>query len=424
MPNLSSPIPRCQPLLGTLAAASLLLGACASLKTLDPERTSRIESRSRVGNYYFLPRGIIDLKGTWAGKKEDVDFATFSITVAQHNEPDRGHRYYLAQCWHPLFDDDVQITVDERGLLTTTNVDSTDQTPAIIDTLAQTVLDVAEIGARLGGSPLSIAGRLAGPPAEYQSSLPFRPFDLSFDPTSGSEVATARRKLAACGFDLAVEPDPTSAKGGGSPLLPSAAPGHARRGVLYRPPATVQIRLTSRSDGHSAFAKNYTVRIPDLGAIATLDLSRAALVKKTTKLAFAGGDLKEVKYTHPSQAKALVAIPASVAAKVKAAVPTLIQIEQSQRPSPTAALEAETNYYNALAARDAARKKAADAAAALPTPAASGGEATAARHNAEAGARLYEAKERAEREKKQAETARIEAEARKLEAETAAKKAP
>lgn len=291
------------------------------MTTLESPVGGEISSHGHVGNYYFLPRGVVRIVG---GEADGV----YTVKITRFNVPDASARYYLRQNHNPFYDDATLLEVDAAGLLATTNVVTEDKTPAIIDKVTETLVNVAKISANLGGSPFGIRS------IKQVAKQKLLPFNCTFDPLIPSEVDTARRQMKDCGFSLSV----SSADADGKGSTPVAAGKLATSGVYYRPPVTVQIRVTTLGDFDGHMIESSTVRVPDPRHIAVLDLRRPFLVKKTTNLAFVDGDLKKVDYTKPSEALAFVSIPASVTGKIAEALPSIIQVKDSRA---NAGLQAE-----------------------------------------------------------------------------------
>lgn len=275
---------------------------------METQSGDPVSGDARVGNYYYLPRGMVRVVG-------EVNQGAYKITISRFNVPDVRKRYFLKQNMNAFFDDHTVLEVNEQGLLTTTNVDSEDKTPAVIDKVVETVVSVAKISAHLGQRVLlDDTGAVVGP----------LPFNCTFDPLNATQVAAARGKVSAAGFELQVSD-------GGGEQAKDPLPGDklSGRGVFYRPPRLVDVSISAKAKDKPVLEQT-VVRVPDPNQVAVLDLGRPFLVKKTTNLEFVGGDLKKVDYHKPSEALAAVSIPASILAKVADAIPSIIQIQDSR----------------------------------------------------------------------------------------------
>jgi len=289
---------------------------------------------------------------------------------------------------------------------TTTNVDSEDKTPAVIDKVVETVVSVAKISAHLGQRVLlDDTGAVVGP----------LPFNCTFDPLNASQVAAARGKVSAAGFELQVSD-------GGGEQAKDPLPGDklSGRGVFYRPPRLVDVSISAKAKDKPVLEQT-VVRVPDPNQVAVLDLGRPFLVKKTTNLEFVGGDLKKVDYHKPSEALAAVSIPASILAKVADAIPSIIQIQDSRA---NAALKEEKAYLDAQKAVIDARLALRSSQQSLAESEAEGGSGTRMTAEADISDKVFltptERKELVKAAQLQAEAARKNAENAVLQAEAEA----
>ena len=334
------------------ALSALVLVSCGSVFT-----TSSEPAGSALGNYYFLPKTRIKIDGTPV--KEG---SSYSITISQISEPDRDHRYFLLYHRNALAEDTYTVTVDGKGLLQTLNLQAEDKTPAIINKVADTVV-----------SALSAAANVAGLRTAKQPCEPIPAFTVVFDPQDGREYSAAKSALKD-DFELEVVPNPESRiKSSQSPnaekpiVVGARSPSslelqnRSADGVFFHPPTTVTLKITPKNTCLRLFQVT-DIRIPDKHQLSVFDLRRMALVKRTTNLAFVEGNLTTVTETRPSQVLAAVTIPADLAAKAAAAVPTLIKI---QNDTANASTNAETARLNAQTARLNAESERLKAEAAL-----------------------------------------------------------
>jgi hypothetical protein len=311
-----------QCIIGALAVA---LAGCTTMQTEDADVNSPVTGKARVGNFYFLPRGKITIVGT------PVDNAAYSLVITRKNEADPQARKFLLQRRNVFYEDKTKLDIDAEGLLTTVNVDSEDKTPAIIDKVVDTVIDVAKIAA-------NTSGMMGAADMKTLTLLPLSPFKCTFDPFVREQVNAARNVMWNAGFVATIVPASMETK---TRVVQDEL---SNRGVYYRPPTTVSVKIKTRDGYVGDFMQTATVRVPDPSSIAVLSLTRPFLVKKTTNLVFVGGDLHTVDFTHPSEALGVVSIPASIASKLAAAIPAIIKIQDERANAVTAR---ETSRLNA-----------------------------------------------------------------------------
>jgi hypothetical protein len=343
---------------GAAVLLSLVLIGCGSVFTTTSEPAGN-GPVSALGSYYFLPKTRIKIDGA------PKDTTNYVITIAQVNEPDRNHRYFLRYHRNVLSEDAYTVTVDSKGLLQTLNLTAEDKTPAIINKIADTI--VSAISAAESGAGLRGARGAKGVVVEA-------PFSVTFDPQDEEEYSAAERLIDKAGFTLTITPKPNSS-GTASARTSSNDKGlilnarsaseaelqkHSSDGVFFHPPTTVTIKITPQS-GTRLLVQKTELRIPDKNQLAVFDLRRMALVKRTTNLVFSEGNLTTVTETRPSQVLAAVSIPADLAAKAATAIPSIIKIQNENANASTNAETARINAQTALINAETSRLKAEDA---------------------------------------------------------------
>lgn len=349
-----------------IGAALVALGliSCGAIFTSGPPLTGPAPIHT-LGSYYFLPKTRIKIDGV-PGKDN-----SYAVTIAQVNEPDRDHRYFLS--YHPngFAEDIYTVTVDSKGLLQTLNLQAEDKTPAIINKLADTAVSVLSAAENAAGLVRKQAGTPTPNPCDPPPQLAF---SVAFDPQDYDEYWRAKKLLGKAKFELTVCPEPRTSKPnecstsdakqvvqGARPASESEQHSLSSNGVFFHPPTTITITVKPLDYECLRLVQTTDVRIPDRHEVAVFDLTRLALVKRTTNLAFVDGNLTTVNETRPSQVLAGVTIPADLAAKVAAAIPALIKIQNdtanaeinartAQLNAQTAQLTAESNRLKAEAA--------------------------------------------------------------------------
>lgn len=304
---------------------SLPLVSCSNVRSSFASVDDASEVRANVGNYYFLPKARVRIK---AEKTAD---GGFTVTVSQFNLPDRTQRYFLQHRTNILADDALVLTVDKNGLLQTMNLDSEDKTPAIIDSVTATVIDVFKVASQTAA--------LEPAPGQGQPAKTFTPFNYVFDPLNKIETDEIKEKMKDKYFQLEVYPYPAPRSGttatdfkGTSEATSDVAAVHHRESesaVFYRPPTAVEVIIRCK-DFDDRMVERIVARVPDQRIVAAISLSRAALIKKTTHLTFIDGDLSGVDFKKPSQALAAVNIPASIAHKAAEAIPEIIKVQDAR----------------------------------------------------------------------------------------------
>lgn len=326
---------------GAILPALAFIG-CGSVFTTSSEPAG-IAPVSALGSYYFLPKTRIKMDGA-----PSKDNSTYAITILQVNEPDRDHRYFLHYHRNILAEDTYTVTVDGKGLLQTLNLQAEDKTPAIINKVADTVV-----------SALSAAENAAalGPQREGQA-ISELPFTVVFDPQDNHEYSRARAIVYKAGFVLDINPIAGKEMIAEVRMASSAeVQNQTSDGVFFHPPTVITLRIRPRNK-ERLLLQMTDIRIPDKHQLAVFDLRRMALVKRTTNLAFVEGNLTTVTETRPSQMLAAVTIPADLAAKAAAAVPSLVKIQNDTANASTNAEAAKLNAQTALLNAETQKMKA------------------------------------------------------------------
>ena len=356
------------------------------------------------------------------GVPGDKDFV---VTIKTFNVPDKEHRFFLRHRKNAFYEDDLLLKVNAKGLLETVNLTVEDKGPAVIDKAVETIIDVARISASGGVGPFFRD-------SSEITEIPLKPFHVVFDPFSAKQRSDAATMLAECGFQLSFpEPQPAQkwlaadAKQIESVTsrLSEAAASNPKiaDGILFRPPTAIEMQISALNNSTGGILQHVFVRLPNPIEIATLDASRAFLIKKKNHYSLEDGDLIQVDYNRPSQALAFVSIPASVAHKVAEAIPSIIEIQDkraSRVPPELAAqkaqLDAQTALLNSQAALIEANKK-------LKTG--SGDETNRALTRAALAGRAKAEEDEAKARQMNADADQKEANARSVQAEAAQKEA-
>lgn len=302
-----------RPLLcGTIAAALVFAPACSSLRTMDA-RDGVTDIKARVGLHYFLPRGVIQVKGM------DVS-GTYTIEITRSNVPDTSARYLLRQTTSPFHDDTSKFKVNDAGLLVETIDSSGDpKIDEIIAKLLETAVNIGKIKTQLANTP-------GGPVGDTPPAKAYRPFNVSFDPFDYAEVKHARTAIERAGFTMDLmlptgERDHTRLDRRGRPYVaPDQThdhPGQSSAGVLYRPPTSVKISLRGIDMvNNNPLIVTRSVAVPDPTRTATYSMRRGVFTKRSQKVVMVAGEPTEVDFSHPSELLGLVTIPATVTGTV------------------------------------------------------------------------------------------------------------
>jgi hypothetical protein len=355
-----------------LAAAAILPAffGCTSLRTSkEPVGGPSYASgtKARVGLYYFLPKALLTIEGTQP--KEGA----FVIAITKRMVADRRHRYHLRWTQNPFYDDKVTATngiaATTEGLLTTVDMSTTDQTPAIVSDLAATTINVFKI---LGGGGAPGRGGPGG-----AALKPLHPFRYTFDPLDSFECNEVRNALEGFGIIVRIDVLPSlmsntvtnaivsaskdvtsevSARNSTSQSSHSGTDTPRSGGVFFHPPTTVEIRLDLREAGADLIHRE-TLLVPDQDRVACFRFGRSPFVKRDTTLILTDGVPTAFKIDRPSTVKALTGTISTLSSTIANAVPTIANVRVSHEESE---LNAKKNLLTAQAAVLEQQKKVLD----------------------------------------------------------------
>ena len=214
----------------------------------------------------------------------------FKIVLTAEMEADESTPYFLKPDRNYFYDDETQLTVNTKGLLSTANATAEDRTADIINDLVQTIA-TAE-GLRIG---TNIPERL-------------HPFYYSFHPSNLNEVNWVKRRLQEMNINFnVIASEAGQAMDPGKSAIQSAAAN--QKGIIFRPGKSYTIALSS-AQLHLNTSKQFIM--PDTNVALVLDYSRMPFVKKITNVGFTDGMLTDFHQTLPSPILGFVGIPKSI----------------------------------------------------------------------------------------------------------------
>jgi hypothetical protein len=240
-------------------------------------------------------------------------------------------------------DDNLKVTLTSTGLLAKVELTTEDKTGQVIVKLAELAKEALKLAS---GAPVPFA---AGAKPPFNISL-------VIDPTVPAERAGVTSALKPFDCDLVVELEPVNAI-----TLTHNREAVEREGIFVRPGQPYVLRFKS-PDGVTA---STIVELPNDAPIFSLELARAAFVRKTQTVELENGMLKKVEIDLPSSALAFINIPVEVAktlvsipsevfkfrADVKTTQKNDIDADRAVLESKKQLLEAQEAYRKALEER-------------------------------------------------------------------------
>jgi hypothetical protein len=260
--------------------------------------------------------------------------------------PDPTRRYVADLHHYPTRDDNVKFNV-ANGLLNTASIVTTDQTPAIIQTIADTAIAIAALvgGIPVPGSLTMMTNPLKGSFTEAQCSS----YDLQtiFDPLDKHEVQAVHNALdtAHSNIKLTLDPDPRTPPTVGSGVqLKDLKPQHHIAGFIYRIATRVLVSISARPsacDMDLPKGQSIAAIVPDSRFDFIVKANAGVFTTTTTSWAFSNGILTDYNTQRPSELLAAVNLPLNIIQDVFNIPTSLLKLRVNYDTQATAAVNGE-----------------------------------------------------------------------------------
>jgi len=325
-------------LVPALGLISLVHFGCRTLSTSRNDAPSGSEIN---GMLYYLPIGKITIKGEYTTSEEDTlpgdgrsnttptptPTATtttgrtgtpslpvtststpsptpeLKITLTAEVESDESFgEYYVTPHANYMYDDEVQITVNGKRLLSAGKVTTQDRTVDIVAAVASLVTEVAKV-------------------RSFEKPTPFY---FSFHPSNPTEVnrvkgALSTRKIY---FDVTYPGQHTVSGGKNISVSASERQQLGQEGLIFRPGISYKVLLrcpnTDFDVSNTLINTTQQFILPDTNRLYEMKYNRMAFVKKVKDIGFTDGMLSDYHQTVPSPILGFLGIPKAV---VQAIVP-------------------------------------------------------------------------------------------------------
>ncbi|MFM9938762.1 MAG: hypothetical protein ACKVP7_04610 [Hyphomicrobiaceae bacterium] len=280
------------------------LGACNRAILLS-------ESLDEPGLIYYLPKTIVKLEIAAYGVLDPAEPAHPNIrelrieSAAPETQADLSRAYSLHYKPAAYSHDRICVGVDARGLLAAVEAAADDKTGDIIVSLAK------------------LAGRVIGPGAfatlptrESIAAQKFRSLHLEIDPLNRTHWQQVNRAIRSAfkgyerpGSDFRVDHYTFKVDDIDHYVRDSAEPDHCPEGsVCYRTRAPARLTLGSLK----GLSSSQYVQVVNRRVIGHIDVTRALMVEKITRLTFKEGVLAGAQIKKPSEGLALAKLPLTV----------------------------------------------------------------------------------------------------------------
>jgi hypothetical protein len=317
--------------------AMSVLGGCQQILVTVPLLDDAGQTCKSAAGAYFLPKKVIAFTIT-----QPAGNPAYSLNfVGTSPVADRMRAFCLDYLGSPLAEDTVHVN-RENGLLTLISSVADDKTKDI----AEKLIEVGVIAAT--GNP-----NFGFRSTKIKSGTDFILADYKFDPFDRQQLAEVNAALAPTyGYcviveDHTIDPDHYQAycnnprgtlrpASGRAPVykappvvaeLPPLEPDAGTTGILYRPNLTHQLITMRRRDPQSRnpweVFRTTQLEMPNVAPVFSVGVERSMFVKRTTRLEFDAGVLRDITIEKPSElvefmeiplvlAQAIVKIPAEV----------------------------------------------------------------------------------------------------------------
>lgn len=346
------------------------------------------------GRVYALPRGIISLSLQNEALEKAVGGDNFfKLTISAPSvsyAPDRDARYLALWNEAQNADDTFTFETDANGLLKSSVAINQDQTPAIVDKVAQIVKESAVTAARFGAGE-----NFAGTEKETEKppSLPREPkrpkclgafsFNLQIDPFRKGKTGMANecfdvkvteldghplyqissqevQEIAdSCGSAVCLRlPKPVLVSISKNLMSWKDVKGNDDCGcsATYTEKtqkesctALCKIRKTSIENSQPAVDLKYIVYLPNPWSLAKYDITRGPCIKRENTLAFTNGMLVKAELKKPSEILQCLDIPLSFVKRIGEIPGAILTAKVEVINSEKGVVQAQSQYFEAMA---------------------------------------------------------------------------
>jgi len=236
----------------------------------------------------------------------------YNVTITTDYEADRSNLFVLKpklDAWH---DDNVTLTIDGNGLLSTLCTSNVDQSGNVVVALAQAAAQAFTLAS---GVPVA-------PEVEREKETRTFPrlIDISFDPFVSESLREAEAELRQAGLTIANAE--AFSKEREYYTNENKLPKERAGGIFYRPPVPYEVRIRDSMSN----VVSRTVLLPNKSPILHLAFKKTGLVSRVTQVVMTNGFIYSYAVSKPSTALAAAELPVTILSSVTAPVTNLLQM--------------------------------------------------------------------------------------------------
>jgi hypothetical protein len=315
--------------------------------TTDKQNLAKATAQQQLSQATLSDSQLV-LTAAQAGVTKWMETATLTMLSPV---PDPTARY-VANVAHNAARDDTQKLSVVNGLLTSSNVTSTDQTPNLIIALADTAITIATMGA---GAPV------APSPATPSTAPTSCAYDIArvFDPLSEAERDAVASDLHARRSNITLR-----VSVGGTPPNTGENPIANAPGLVYRVATPVVVTTGSASDALDdsnpcplaslPTSQSLVGVVPDSRSQYVISATAGPFTTTNYSYGFANGMLTDYAVTRPSEIAAIANIPVRIAQDIVQIPTSLLQMKLNYDTQATALVNQQTALQQAQLARPTA----------------------------------------------------------------------
>ena len=311
---------------------------CSVVKT-----TELTKDKPEANIYYHLPKGMLKITSTakifvYTDKEnnhlKNIELISQSFDHEREIVPDNRQTLKLNYVNNPLSKDDLDIKINDKGLLTNVDITTEDRLPNIIETLSKASAEILGIGAASkGADEFNVAVE------EFTKIFILDPSDFPKD----QAWIIAKNDKFGNSIDLDISFSIHSNNPPNSNTTSILTSQQEIKGILTRPLSLNKFSIFPKAtmlDGHQVEFYEY---LPNTELNITIPLSRAMFAKKINNLVLVDGLIKENKINKPSEVEGFISIPINLA---KAIVSIPAQLFQFKIDNTKKKTEYETEFLN------------------------------------------------------------------------------
>jgi hypothetical protein len=278
-------------------------------------KTTVLGSTGKEGNiYYYLPKGLLKITSKVKvfvsrekTSKRLVDISLISQSFEHESEivPDNRQILTLNYTNNPFSKDDVNIKINDKGLLTSLNAIAEDRTPNIVESISKAPAEVLGAGGEEKGQKEDVVVSEKEFVKEFLLDPKELPQTVQWSISEHDDQGTPLDMNVSFAVTLEGEP-------GG---LDSVALGDSEEihGIVTRPRSLYKFKIEPKAAKLTGHEISFYEYLLNNGMNITIPLSRAIFAKKTNDLVLSDGVIKENKIVKPSEIEGFVSIPINIA---------------------------------------------------------------------------------------------------------------